>query len=187
MTTSKQEKAIKEHPKYQHLTGVFPSDVGPKKSRKGENIRLCICPDCQKINLDDRIQNKCPRCDQWVMIQSITNKQGHLLGEICPECKRRVEEAMSIRFKYFTADNCPNCEASKKAIEAVRKLEIGFKEYKSSNADGLAEASYYGVQTTPTLILLNGPKEVNRWSGVIDKKKLTVELKGYFDAKDGRV
>jgi hypothetical protein len=86
---------------------------------------------------------------------------------------------MSIRFKYFTAENCPNCKASTKAVDAVKKLGFKVREYSSADADGLAEASFYSVQMTPTLILLYGQGKEKRWSGVIDKKKLLDDLKGY--------
>lgn len=177
MTKTSKPKVHPEHPKYQHMTGVFPSDMAAKSSRKGENIRVCVCPTCQKIDLDKRIQNKCPRCDQWVFIESVVNEKGRLLAEICPSCREREKKKMGIHFKHFTSVDCPKCVKAEPTIKELEKHGCLVEQFSSDDSDGLAEASFYGILSAPTLIMFNGEDEVTRWTGdSIDKKSVLARL-----------
>ena len=63
--------------------------------------------------------------------------------------------------KLFVQSRCPKCPQAKQVGNALK--EEGFKvlEYDLETADGLAEASFYGVQSTPTFILEDQDR---RWS-----------------------
>ena len=157
--------------KYQYHTGVFKHDTAPKKSRKGENIRACMCEHCQSIPLDDRIQNKCPSCGKFVKIINILDDQGFLAKEICPVCDARARNGQYL--KYFYGNDCPLCKKSEKIIDSLEKRGIHIEKYNATsedNADDVAEASLYMVQGLPTLILLDRQGEpLDRWSGDISQ------------------
>jgi len=160
-TTSTQSK----HPKHRYMTGVYSHAVPPKKSRKGENIRVCVCADCKDKDLDDIIENKCPHCGRYVVVKSIKNEKGHLIGEICPVCESRSKSTRY--FKYFYGVECPKCVATKKVVEAIEKKGVPIEKYSDDNADDMAEASINAVQALPTLMLFEGGKRVGYWTGDI--------------------
>lgn len=70
--------------------------------------------------------------------------------------------------KIFTKKDCPLCPAAK---ELGRKLqEKGIEvEYFDVDADtGLAEASFYTILSTPSVILTNqNGDEINSWRGEV--------------------
>lgn len=64
--------------------------------------------------------------------------------------------------KLFVRDDCPKCPAAKRACEGIDNLRI----YDVSSIDGLAEASFYGVMATPSVLVLDsGGHEVAAWRG----------------------
>ena len=64
--------------------------------------------------------------------------------------------------KLFVQENCPRCPAAKHACEGLEPLEV----YDVSSVDGLAEASFYGVLATPTVLVLDPHgTEVASWRG----------------------
>ena len=79
-------------------------------------------------------------------------------------------------FKYFYGRNCIKC-AAQKTQEALKILgsKYEIKKYDAGETNGLAEASYYGVQSFPTLVLVmeyeNGSSTetmLGFWSGILD-------------------
>lgn len=83
--------------------------------------------------------------------------------------------------KLFTQPNCPKCPSAKELcakLEAQNpKLEI--EKYDVSTVNGLAEASFYTVMATPSLLLCddNG-KEIRGWRGEVPvEKEITGLLK----------
>lgn len=52
--------------------------------------------------------------------------------------------------KLFTQPGCPKCPAAKKLIKNLK-----VEEYDTSTVDGLAEASFYTVMATPTILICN--------------------------------
>lgn len=60
-------------------------------------------------------------------------------------------------FKFFFQKVCPYCPAAKKAVEPLRdKYEV--EDYDVSTPEGLAEASLYGIFTTPALLAIKEEK-----------------------------
>ena len=66
--------------------------------------------------------------------------------------------------KIFTQPNCPKCPAAKALARQFKidpsstgrgreNLKFKIEEYDTSNSNGLAEASFYSVMATPSLIL----------------------------------
>jgi thioredoxin-related protein len=86
-------------------------------------------------------------------------------------------------FKLFTQPKCPRCPAAKALahqlkIENCKSLDLSsgrrlkIEEYDVSTVDGLTEASFYSVLSTPGLILVDDQgKEVAGWRGEVPSKK----------------
>lgn len=72
--------------------------------------------------------------------------------------------------KVFTQPNCPKCPAAKALVRQLMtsSSQLKVEEYDVATVDGLAEASFYAVLATPSLILcdLRG-QEVSGWRGEV--------------------
>jgi|GEM_PF-854714 len=72
--------------------------------------------------------------------------------------------------KVFTQPSCSKCPAAKALARQLKakSLKLKIEEYDVTGADGLAEASFYTVLSTPGMILCddNG-KEIKGWRGKI--------------------
>ncbi len=64
--------------------------------------------------------------------------------------------------KLFVKDDCPRCPAAKHACADIEGLET----FDVGDMDGLAEASFYSVLATPTVLVIdsNGD-EIAAWRG----------------------
>jgi len=64
--------------------------------------------------------------------------------------------------KLFVKQGCPQCPAAKKACEGLQNVSV----YDIGSIDGLAEASFYGVMATPTVLVVDSAgHEVAGWRG----------------------
>lgn len=55
--------------------------------------------------------------------------------------------------KLFVQQQCSRCPQAKELGSALKKEGFLVEEYDVQTSDGLAEASFYSVQATPTFIL----------------------------------
>jgi len=72
--------------------------------------------------------------------------------------------------KLFTQPNCPKCPAAKTLVHqlAVNSKQLTVEEFDVSTIDGLAEASFYTVMATPTILLCDDKgKVIKDWRGEI--------------------
>jgi thioredoxin-related protein len=72
--------------------------------------------------------------------------------------------------KVFTQPNCPKCPAAKALASKllVNSCQLKVEEYDVSTVDGLAEASFYTVMATPSLLLCDDQgKEIHGWRGEV--------------------
>ena len=77
--------------------------------------------------------------------------------------------------KLFVKDDCPRCPAAKKAVEGIAGIEV----YSVDEADGLAEASFYGVLSTPTVLVLDETdREIASWRGEAPDRCALMRLGG---------
>ena len=77
--------------------------------------------------------------------------------------------------KLFVRDDCPRCPAAKKAVEGIGSVEV----YSVDDADGLAEASFYGVLATPTVLVLDeADREIAAWRGMAPDRCALLRLGG---------
>lgn len=73
--------------------------------------------------------------------------------------------------KLFVKDECPRCPAAKRACEGLERVEI----FDVASVEGLAEASFYSVLSTPTVLVVDSiGTEVACWRGEApDRSALT--------------
>ncbi len=70
-----------------------------------------------------------------------------------------------MKLKVFIKKNCPNCPAAKTLAGTAKKyLETEF--FDVEEADGLAEAQFYSIMATPSLVLCDDSEEEKfSWRG----------------------
>ena len=78
-----------------------------------------------------------------------------------------------MKLKVFTKEACPNCPPAKRLAETIEdegKMKVEY--FSVDDPDGLAEAQFYSVMATPTLVLAyETDKEVASWRGAAPEKK----------------
>ncbi len=69
-----------------------------------------------------------------------------------------------MNIKLFVKNDCPRCPAAKRALESFKSVEV----YQVDDIDGLAEASFYSILATPSVLVVdsNG-SEIESWRGEI--------------------
>jgi glutaredoxin len=74
--------------------------------------------------------------------------------------------------KLFTKADCPRCPAAKAVISDLRSQisDIKVEEYDTDTIEGMAEAAFYTVMATPTILVCDGEgKEMAGWRGEAPK------------------
>jgi thiol-disulfide isomerase/thioredoxin len=80
--------------------------------------------------------------------------------------------------KIFIKAKCPKCPAVKEIGTELKKEGVNVFHYDLDTIDGLAEASYYSVLSTPSIIIEDEEeKEVISWRGVVPSLQ---EVKQYL-------
>ncbi len=80
------------------------------------------------------------------------------------------------KIKLFWQPNCPKCPKAKELCEELEKDSVTIERFDISERDGLAEASFYGVSSTPVIILVDdNDDEIKMWHGEMPAKKEVVE------------
>ena len=70
-----------------------------------------------------------------------------------------------MKIKIFWQENCPNCPKVKELGKQLEK-EITVQYFDVNSVDGLAEASYYNVMSTPSVVVADdGDNELKTWRG----------------------
>ncbi len=70
--------------------------------------------------------------------------------------------------KIFTKAKCPKCPAVQRIGIELKKEGIPVFSYDLDTIDGLAEASFYSVLSTPSLIIEDEQeREVISWRGIV--------------------
>jgi protein-disulfide isomerase len=68
--------------------------------------------------------------------------------------------------KIFWRDGCPKCPPAKELGKKLSAADTDVKIYNLNNAEGLAEATLYGVMSTPATVISDEKgKEVVSWRG----------------------
>lgn len=81
--------------------------------------------------------------------------------------------------KVFWKQACPNCPAAKRLAKELEREGQKVEYCNLDEADGLAEAVFFDVMATPSIILVGDDgREVFSWRGrVPEKKELLEKLK----------
>ena len=70
--------------------------------------------------------------------------------------------------KIFTKAKCPKCPAAKEIGMELKKEGVQVINYDLDTIDGLAEASFYSVLSTPSILIEDEEeKEVVSWKGMV--------------------
>jgi glutaredoxin len=70
--------------------------------------------------------------------------------------------------KVFVKQDCPNCPAAKNMADKFPETEV----YDIEQAEGLAEAAYYSVQCTPSIIIVDDKgQEIRAWRCTVPSPK----------------
>ena len=73
-----------------------------------------------------------------------------------------------MKLKVFTKTDCPNCPAAKKLAEKIEQEGKTVEWFDLDQEDGLTEAVYFDVLSTPSLIVTDEDDEVIKaWRGEV--------------------
>jgi hypothetical protein len=80
----------------------------------------------------------------------------------------------------------PTCQVCKQAVEKVGYFldkwkyseQVPVNYFDMETVDGLAEGAYFEVADIPTVVLMNGKQEMDRW---VKRPPLSKELKPHLD------
>jgi hypothetical protein len=68
--------------------------------------------------------------------------------------------------KIFTRARCPKCPAAKEVGKKLEGEGVSVSQYDLDTMDGLAEASFYSILSTPSLVIEDEQeREVIVWRG----------------------
>lgn len=68
--------------------------------------------------------------------------------------------------KVFVKDGCSRCPGAKAVAECIRLRGFDVQEYDVGTADGMAEGAFYGVLSTPTVLVVDeSDNPVRYWRG----------------------
>jgi hypothetical protein len=82
--------------------------------------------------------------------------------------------------KIFIKAKCPKCPAAKEMGMELKKEGLPVFHYDLDTIDGLAEASFYSVLSTPSFIIEDEEeREVASWRGMVPTLQ---EVKQYLSA-----
>ncbi len=74
-----------------------------------------------------------------------------------------------MKIKIFWQNNCLHCLEAKNIGKQLEK-EAAVQYFDVDTVDGLAEASYHDIASTPSIVVLdNDDKEIKTWRGKIPR------------------
>ena len=81
--------------------------------------------------------------------------------------------------KIFIKKQCPKCPAAKDMEEQLKTRGMRVIDYDLETIEGLAEAAFYGVMATPTIIVEDGEdNELAAWRGTVPTPQEIKEMLG---------
>lgn len=67
-----------------------------------------------------------------------------------------------MHIKLFVKNDCPRCPAAKRALTGIEDVQV----FNVDDIDGLAEAAFYGILSTPSVLVLDSSgSEIFSWRG----------------------
>jgi len=84
---------------------------------------------------------------------------------------------MGKKILVFSKNDCPQCPVAKVLGERLQKKGQVVNQFDVDTADGLAEASFYGVMSTPTIIIIDSDEEqLAVWRGSVPAEDELLEF-----------
>lgn len=84
--------------------------------------------------------------------------------------------------KVFTKSKCPKCPAIKEIAQELKREGFPVFYYDLDTMDGLAEASFRSILSTPSLVIEDEEeKEIASWRGIVPTLQ---EIKQYISKRD---
>ena len=81
--------------------------------------------------------------------------------------------------KIFTKRECPKCPATREVGNRLRMEGVKVIDYDMGSIEGLAEAAFYGVMATPTIIVEDEEdNELAAWRGTVPTPQEIGEVLG---------
>lgn len=79
--------------------------------------------------------------------------------------------------KLFWKENCPYCPQAKEVCEKLQKQGMYVEYLDIDTIDGMAEANFYGIMSTPTVIIVDKEgNEIASWHGQIPDEHKIIKL-----------
>ena len=76
-----------------------------------------------------------------------------------------------MKLKFFSQSGCPKCPAAKKVVDELAAQGIPVEYFDVKTIDGKAEAMYYGLMSTPSIVITdNSDVEIAAWRGEVPEK-----------------
>lgn len=86
---------------------------------------------------------------------------------------------------YFTATWCQPCKVFGPVMETVvEDVQVPIKKMDIANYP--AEVDKYGIMSVPTVVLVNGGNEVDRFTGARTKEMVLSWIEGAYEQNTGR-
>ena len=74
-----------------------------------------------------------------------------------------------MKIKLFFKPGCPKCPSAKELLE---ETGFNYEEYNIEEVNGLTEATYYGIASTPSILVLDeNDNEQVIWKGEVPTKE----------------
>ena len=70
-----------------------------------------------------------------------------------------------MKLKLFTQPSCPNCPNAKQLCEKLENKGINVEYHDIKTEEGLAEALFFNVMSTPSIIVVKDGDEIKSWRG----------------------
>lgn len=67
--------------------------------------------------------------------------------------------------KIFWKDNCPNCPPAKEVGKRLEENGISVEYHDIQSIDGMSEALYYNILSSPSIVIADGDGEIASWRG----------------------
>ena len=82
-----------------------------------------------------------------------------------------------MKVKIFWQPECPNCPSAKELGKSLEEKNVKVEYKNIKDADGLADAAYYGIMATPSvLVCAEDDAEVKLWLSKTPQIKDVMEV-----------
>ena len=86
---------------------------------------------------------------------------------------------------YFKSKNCPNCKATQGVVTGLRERGYKVNIHDIDGVDGLAQASFFSVQATPTLLIVDEfERETAGFRSMFEIKEVLAAIKEVENANN---